>query len=461
MTTPTFLVSTLGCKVNQVDGDTLSQLLLDHGFVRHKGDGAPTVFLLNGCAVTARASQKARQLLRSTRRRWLSTYIVLTGCEGTRALGDHPTPPGEVGTDPGTPLADMILAPARWRNEMPQLYRLLSERPPTARPDATPVTAPAAAAHPDHVHEPQAPDHDDPVDPAAPRTRGFLKVQDGCRHRCSYCIVPDLRGPERSVEPDAVLAEAARQVALGRRELVLTGVHLGRYAAADGSGLAPLLHRLDHLDGLERIRLSSLEPMEVDTGLLDWLRRSPRACHHLHLPLQAGHDEILAAMRRPYDTAEYRAVVERVRKAIPDIAITTDLIVGFPGEDEARFATGLTFVATLGFSRIHLFPFSPRPGTPAAGFACQVGNGVKRERMQRAEQVRRAASRIFHARFLGRRVEVLIERRDRGTVTGFSREYLPCRIADTTACLQTNTTVAVHITEIDEDECRAAVFSGH
>ncbi len=258
------------------------------------------------------------------------------------------------------------------------------------------------------------------------RTRAFLKIQDGCNQFCSYCIVPHLRGRERSRPLDDVVAEARDLARRGFREIVLTGIHLGRFEP----GLVPLLRDLERIDGLVRIRLSSIEPLEVTDDLIDWLATSPAACPHLHLPLQAGTDTVLRAMNRPYTIGQFAAVVARVRERLPRAGVTTDLIVGFPGESDALFREGLAFVERMAFSRIHIFRFSARPGTSAATMAGRVGNVEKQARAKAAEQVWHASAEAFHRSLVGHEVEVLWETRVDGLWHGHSREYVPCTRPD-------------------------------
>jgi len=264
-----------------------------------------------------------------------------------------------------------------------------------------------------------------PVVPVTSHTRAFLKVQDGCSQFCSYCIVAHLRGPEWSCSIDDAVLEARRLVEEGHRELVLTGIHLGHYRPS----LLPLLKEIEKIPGLDRIRLSSIESIEVTDELIDWAATSPKACAHFHLPLQSGSDSVLRAMRRPYTSAEFAEVVERVRARMPLAGITTDLIVGFPGESDEQFAETLKFLEQIQFSRIHIFKFSRRDGTPAADMQNQVNNAVKALRSNQVETVWHRSAQNFYLRFIGQELEVLWETIDNGLLHGFSREYIPCSMA--------------------------------
>ncbi|OGK04738.1 MAG: hypothetical protein A2W80_02120 [Candidatus Riflebacteria bacterium GWC2_50_8] len=380
----TFLLKSLGCKVSQYDGERLAEKLRVLGLAQV--EETPDIFILNGCSVTGRASQKVRQTLRAAKRRWPAVKLVLTGCEA-RLLTQRNEELVEI---------DWLLKDAESASISDMLAAL-----------ALDVQAEAGSAA---------------VVPVTARTRAFLKVQDGCSQFCSYCIVAHLRGPEWSRPIADAVAEASRLVEEGHRELVLTGIHLGHYQPS----LLPLLKELEKLPGLDRIRLSSIESVEVSDELLDWAAESPKACAHMHLPLQSGSDTILRAMRRPYDTVGFAAVVARVRARMPFAAVTTDLIVGFPGETDELFGETLKFLEEMQFSRIHIFKFSPRDGTPAATMSGQIDNATKTRRSEQVETVWHKSAQAFYQRFIGRELEILWETSEAGTMQGFSREYIPC-----------------------------------
>lgn len=414
----TFLVQSLGCKVSQYDGNRLEERLSELGWTSVQPGAAPDLFVLNGCAVTARASQKVRQALRAAKRRWPKAKVVLTGCEAKRRdLHDDVT----VEADGVLPLMVPI----------DELRRRLVE---FGFPEVPSLETPFPTT-PDIAHLDNREGHSDGIltsgddhgsstpEAGGERVRAFLKIQDGCTQFCTYCIVPHLRGPETFRPIDDCVAEAHRLVSSGHREIVITGIHVGRY----GPGLVTLLHRLEAVSGLDRIRVSSIEPLEVGEDLIEWLATSPVSCQHLHIPLQAGEDGILAAMNRPYRTAEFAVLVARLRARLPRIALTTDLIVGFPGETEPQFENGLAFVETMAFSRLHIFRYSIRPGTPAATYLGQIAGPEKQRRARAAEAVWHRSAEAFHRSFIGKTVEVLWETCQDGFFQGTSREYLVCR----------------------------------
>lgn len=388
----TFLIKSLGCKVSQYDGERLAEKLRQQGM--QPVNDAPDVFILNGCSVTGRASQKVRQMLRAARRNWPAVKLVLAGCEARLVTQRH--------------------------EELPDIDWLLKDG------ETASVAAMMAALGLDVIADAGLMKAAGPV---SAKTRAFLKIQDGCSQFCSYCIVAYLRGEEWSRPIEDAVAEAKNLVAEGHRELVLTGIHIGHFKPS----LLSLLKQLDQINGLERIRLSSIESVEVNDDLIHWVASSAKACQHFHLPLQSGCDKILRDMRRPYNIADFRAVVAKIRNMMPLAAITTDLIVGFPGESEADFVETLNFLEEMQFSRIHIFRFSPRDGTPAATMANQVDNTTKAARASCVEKVWQHWAESFYQKFVGRQLEVLWETIEEGHLSGFSREYVPCQLVSSNA----------------------------
>lgn len=422
-TVGSFILESLGCKVSQYDGEKIAQALISIGFKRISAeeDRPPDLFILNGCSVTGRASQKVRQNLRAAKRGWPDVKVVLAGCEARLKDSDVFK----------SGLADALWPTVEDEKQLKALCRELGFEA-EIRSDG-----------------PQTP----------LRTRGFLKIQDGCTQFCSYCIVPHLRGPETSRSIEELVKEACEMTAMGRKELVLTGIHIGRYGYHRSQGanqLVALLHQLEKIDGLHRLRISSIEPPEVTDELVHWLASSPKACRHLHLPLQSGCDNVLERMNRPYSAAQFARKVADIRKAVPEIGISTDLIVGFPGETDQQFAASLQFIETIGFSRIHIFRYSRRSGTPAAEFPNQISNATKHQRAVQAEQTRIQSTLAFHRHFLGRQVEILWEEKADTLWKGLTREYIPCTTPDTGISLANQITSAI-ITSTAET-CSARVL---
>ena len=382
----TYMIKSFGCKVSQYDGQLLAEKLESFGLQATKDK--PDLYILNGCSVTSRASQKVRQAMRSAARHWPGVKIVLTGCEARLRLQKNQE----------TPEADWVM-PYFYHNE--DVLEMIN------------TIFPNFDAMPHEGHHAEVKNN---------RTRAFLKVQDGCNQFCAYCIVAYLRGEEWSKAIDRAVDETKELIKQGYKEIVLTGIHLGHFKPS----LLQLLQELEKVEGLERIRLSSIEPIEVDDALINWVKTSPKACHHFHLPLQSGCDEILKSMRRPYNTEEFAAVVDKIRRQIPLAAITTDLIVGFPGETDEHFGQTLDFVRRMNFSRLHIFRFSPRDGTPAATMPDQVSNAIKSVRSHQLEELWHQSALQFHRKFIGKPVEILWETRDDKFFHGLSKEYVPC-----------------------------------
>jgi threonylcarbamoyladenosine tRNA methylthiotransferase MtaB len=242
------------------------------------------------------------------------------------------------------------------------------------------------------------------------RTRAYLKIQEGCNNFCTFCIIPWARGLLRSRPPESVLNQARKLVAAGYKEIVLTGIHTAGYGEdLEDYNFARLLADLEQIEGLKRLRISSIEASQITDEVLDVLKHSQKICRHLHIPLQAGDDEILKRMRRKYTTAEYRTKIETVRKVLPDFALTSDVIVGFPGETEEQFMNTYTFIEELRFAELHVFPYSPRTGTPAARMKDQVPPSIKQERVDRLIALSAQLSRTYAANFEGQILEVIPE----------------------------------------------------
>ncbi len=372
-------LETLGCKLNQAESESLARRFAEVGcHVVHPVDGAD-IYILNTCTVTHIADRKSRHLLRLARRRNPDAFIIAIGCYAERA-------PEELGRIPGV---DMVLG----NEEKARLVQILKQRGVISSNPA--------------------------VCPPMLRTRSLVKVQEGCRHYCSYCIVPHVRGRERSLPWDKVVAEVRARVEAGYREVVLTGTRVGAYRPS----LEFLIQRLLAETRVERLRLSSLQPQDIAPELLG-LWRDERLCRHFHLPLQSGSDSVLRRMKRRYTAAEYEEAMTMIREAIPDVAITTDIMVGLPGESDDEFEESYRFCQRMGFANIHVFPFSERPGTLAAAMPEKINDRVKKERSQRMLKLARESSLGFRERFSGRTMTVLWEQEVDGDWVGLTDNYI-------------------------------------
>ncbi len=393
--------TTLGCKVNQFETETMEGLFKARGYEVVAFDQPADVYVVNTCSVTHLGERKSRQLIRRATRTSPGATVVVTGCYAQVS-------PGEVEAIPGV---DVIVG-----TQDRQRIVDLAEEAAASRRQISAVGDIMAAGEFEDI----------PLFAAPGRTRAFLKIQEGCANFCTYCIIPYARGPLRSRPLPSIEREAAKFVAAGFREIVLTGIHLGAYGQDTGGAttLTDAVRQVLAVPGVARLRLGSLESIEVSGALIDVMREDERLCPHLHLPLQAGDDAVLAAMNRHYTTAEFRDLVRGIQDRVPDIAVTTDIIVGFPGETAEQFANTLAFAAGMNFARIHVFPYSRRKGTPAAGFPGQVGEREKKRRAAALQDLADRQAASFHERFLGRELKVLFEPAADGGVEGLTGNYL-------------------------------------
>ncbi len=399
---PTVAFSTLGCKVNQYETEALTELFRRRGYEVMDWQEKADIFVINTCAVTAQAVAKSRHQIRHAAKLNPQAKVVVTGCFAQLEAEKIMEIPGVslvVGTQDRAKIVAML--------------------------DEMDFAEPASAVR-EHIKGLAFEDLS--VSEFSGHTRAMLKIQEGCQNFCSYCIIPYARGPERSRPVSSVLAEAARLGQAGYREVVLTGIHLSSYGRdlESKTDLTGLLHELAKVDGIERIRLSSVEPTDIPDQMVDLFARDRKLCPHLHIPLQSGEDEILRRMNRRYRTQEYRQLVARLRQAIPDIAITTDVIVGFPGETEEQFERLYSFVEEMAFSRLHVFRYSARKGTPAAKYADPVPKAVQEERSERLRRLGERMALQYHQRFVGRTLSVLFEQEGEhaGVWSGYTRNYI-------------------------------------
>jgi len=382
-------LDTLGCKLNQAETELLARRLSEDGHVLVSRAEPADAYILNTCTVTGVADAKCRRLLRQARRRNPGALVIAAGCYAQRA-------PDEL-------------------SRMDAVDMVVSNDGKVDLPAVLGDLAPATGAIPASTAPPYV--------PAMPKTRSFVKIQDGCTSGCAYCIVPKVRGHETSLFPDQVVAEVASREAEGYREVVLTGTKVGTYRYG-GFDLVGLLERILAGTGIARLRLSSLQPQELSPELVR-LWGDARLCPHFHLSLQSGSDRTLQRMRRRYLAAGYRRAVEMLREHVPHAAITTDIIVGFPGETDDDFEESYRFCQGIGFARIHVFPFSARPGTEAAGLDNEVDGGTRKERTRSMLALAAESARRFREQLSGSTVTVLWERQDRqGWWTGVTENYL-------------------------------------
>ncbi|OGO18870.1 MAG: tRNA (N(6)-L-threonylcarbamoyladenosine(37)-C(2))-methylthiotransferase MtaB [Chloroflexi bacterium RBG_16_50_11] len=383
---PTIALDSLGCKLNQAEIQQLARQLEAVGYRLVDPAEKADIYVLNTCSVTHVADRKSRHLLRLARRRNPAARLIAIGCYAQRA-------PAELGNIEGV---ELVLGNDRKMNLINYILQNIG----------SPLTIAPVPSGPNAVG----------------RTRAFLKIQDGCKNFCAYCIVPLVRSREQNVAVDKILALIKGFVANGTREVVLTGTEIGAYNS-DGVNLEGLIKRILADTPVPRLRLSSLQPHQISEELIS-LWRDSRLCPHFHLSLQSGSDAVLVRMKRRYTVADYRQMVVLIREKVPGVAITTDVIVGFPSETDTEFQETLGFCRDMQFARIHVFPFSPRPGTEAASMPNQVSDAVKKERSNLMLALSKESVKAFQQHFIGKTMDVLWEKQSQGVWSGLTGNYI-------------------------------------
>ncbi len=407
---PTLACHTLGCKVNQYDTEAMKELLCADGYSIVSINDPADVYLLNTCTVTGTGDRKSMQLARRLKRLHPGSKLILCGCmaqlQGEKLLS--------VG-------ADLVLG-TQHRTQVAALLRQVIE-------NGTPLCAVEKLPENMPFERLQVTSHQE-------HTRAVLKIQEGCRNRCSYCIIPEVRGPVRSRPLDDIRAEAERLAHVGFREIVLTGIHISSYGLdfTPASSLLDVIHILEETKGIIRIRLGSLEPGIATAAFSEALHGCRKVCPQFHLALQSGSDSVLKRMRRRYLSGTYLEAVDHLRSFFPDAAFTTDILTGFPGETEEEFEATKSMIRQVGFARIHVFPYSPRPGTPAAAMEGQLSETVKQQRAKKLIALGNETALCYNRRWIGRVVEVLPEEKTDGCWEGYTPEYLRVRLNPEAEC---------------------------
>jgi threonylcarbamoyladenosine tRNA methylthiotransferase MtaB len=433
MTMTRVAITTLGCKINQFESAAMHELLGGSGYELVSFDQDAEVYIVNTCTVTARSDAESRKLIRRTRRRSPSARIVVTGCYAQ--------------IDPDSiaamPEVDLVIG----NGEKKALAALLAE----VGGDKIRVSD---ISREGKIQPLQLETH-------AEHTRAFLQIQNGCDAFCSYCIVPYARGRSRSVPFDEALEGVRTFARKGFREVVLTGIHLGAFGL-DLSARRTLLELLEAIEveaTVPRLRLGSLEPGELTDDLVDFLARSRIICPHLHIPLQSGDEAVLVRMNRRYTAEFFRERVVRIVQAVPDIFIGMDVIAGFPGETDTEFARTVSFLEELPVAALHVFPFSPRPGTPAAELPDRVPGPVAKERVRTLLRLSERKREEFHRHFIGREMEVLLlHPGEGGLIEGLTRNYIPVTVSGA-AGLTMGSEIMVHLERAGMDHCRCTYLT--
>lgn len=390
--TNTFRIKTLGCKVNQCDSQELYSRLLTLGWKECCNGHPADLFIVNTCCVTAQADRKSRQAVRAALRKKNGAKVAVTGCY---AGYDRP---GLERID-----ANLMIFDHTQKTDILAWIEGLGYEPSAED---------RRRSHGFHHH-----------------TRAFLKVQEGCDHRCGYCVVPQVRGPSRSKDINRILKEAGQMTENGHREIVVTGVCLGGFGRdlKPALSLVDLLKALEGIKNLARIRLSSIEPADVTNELIQCIADSKMICPHLHLPFQSGDDEILRDMNKPLMVADYLRLVEKARKAIKSLAVTCDFIVGFPTEKDRHFENTTRFIETICPLRSHLFTFSPRRGVSELCSRAKTSDDILKNRFRRLKTICDQQAQRYMNQFLGKNLEVLFEEEADGVWQGYSQNYIKVR----------------------------------
>ncbi len=401
---------TLGCKVNIYESNALADEFKKLGYEIAEGDEAADAYIINTCSVTNQADAKSRKMIRHARGLNPNAVVCAMGCY-TQSHAEEAR---------GLLEADILIGTGNKKASVELIDKMVKEKT-RERVDLI-------------LKERSQKDYENLEVTEFDHARAFLKIEDGCSNFCSYCIIPYARGPVRSKRHGLVLKEEAEVIKLGYTEIVLSGIHIGAYSDGPEYHLKDLISDMIEVPGLSRIRISSIEINEVNDDIIDIMRRSDKIADHIHLPLQAGSDKILKLMNRHYDTAKFLDRVNKIREARPNISLTTDVIVGFPGETEEDFMDCYNFIKKVGFSELHVFPYSKREGTPAATMPNQVDGNVKKDRVKRLINLSKELWIDYSKKFIGSIEEVIVETKYMDDyVIGHSSNYLkvllPCDLS--------------------------------
>lgn len=407
-------IITLGCKVNAYESEFIKESLKEVGYEMIEDESLADVIVVNTCTVTNQADAKCRKVLRQARKNE-NAILVAVGC----TVEHHREDLLDLGVD--------ILLGNKDKSRIPYYideYRKTKEKQI-------------------HFYDLRKTNFEDMrIQNFEGRTRGFVKIQDGCNNFCSYCIIPFMRGGIRSKHIDTAYEEIKCLTLNGYQEIVLTGIHTGTYGDGQGYNLVDLIKKITPLEGLKRIRFSSIEIVELDDDFLEQLKENPKICNHLHIPLQSGCDKTLKDMKRRYSVEEFMNRVKKIKKIRPEINLTTDIIVGFPEESDEDFETTLQTAKEIGFSKIHTFPYSSRSGTLASTMK-PVNDQVKKNRTHQMIELSEKLENAYYEQFIGKVVEVLVEDK----ISGFTSEYIKV-ILDKEA--KQNTFVSVKIVSVND-----------
>lgn len=424
---------TLGCKVNYAETSTIARQFVERGFQIVSADQPCDVYVLNTCSVTERADRECRQIIRRARRYSPHAYIIVTGCYAQLQ-------PDEISSIDGV---DLILGTKEKFNIFDYANGFTKHELPQTFVSCIDETEEFEFAYSGDVDG---------------RTRAFLKIQDGCDYTCTFCTIPLARGQSRSRPIEEIVQHARQIVSHGYKEIVLTGVNVGDYGRKLGTNLFALIKQLDAVEGLERIRISSIEPNLLTKEMVDFILASEKFCNHFHIPLQSGSDTILKSMRRRYLTDTYRKLVEYIKVNDPDAGIGCDVLVGFPGETDKLFEETYRFLVELPVSYLHVFTYSERENTPAAQYGGSVEPRIRTERSERLRMLSKKKRHAFYSSFIGRTLPVLFEHStSEGRYSGLSSNYIRIEVAAESEL--TNKIYSVRVTDAYDDVCRGSIVA--
>ncbi len=395
---------TLGCKVNQYETEAMEEMFKKRGYEIVSFEDKADIYIINTCTVTNLGDRKSRQFIRRAKKLNEDSIVAAVGCYSQIAPDEVEKIEGVdviIGNTDKDKIVD-ICEEAREKNEKINVVKNIKYHKEF-----------------DNLS----------IEKIESRTRAYMKIQDGCNQFCSYCIIPYARGPIRSRRLEDILVEAERLAKAHFKEIILTGIHVASYGKdLKNINLLDVIENISKIEGIERIRLSSIEPTFIDKEFMEKVKANKKFCDHFHLSLQSGSNSVLKRMNRKYTTEEYKHIVELIRSYMPAAGITTDIIVGFPGETEEEFQETYDFVKTIGFSRIHVFKYSPRKGTPASQMDNQIHGSIKQARSEELIKLGNQLANSFMESFLGKTMEVLFEEEKDGYFEGYTTNYLRVKV---------------------------------
>lgn len=391
---------TLGCRVNQYETEAMAETFIKKGYEAVDFEDYADVYIINTCTVTNMGDRKSRQMIRKAKRKNPDSIIAVAGCYAQVSPDEAAAIEGVdvvVGTSDKGRIADLVEEYEKNKKKIKMVENIMNVR---------------------EFEELQIDEYQD-------RTRAFLKIQDGCDRYCSYCLIPFARGPVRSRKPENIINEVLKLADKGFKEVILSGIHVASYGKDIGDvTLLDVIKGINEIDGIERIRIGSVDPTFFTEKVIKEIAKIEKLCPHFHLSLQSGCNETLKRMNRHYTSEEYKATVEGLRQAFPDVSITTDVIVGFPGETDEEFRSTYEFLKDIKLSKMHIFKYSPRKGTRAAQYKEQVPPEVKEQRSKILLELDSELERIFIEKFISRKMDVLFEEMNGGISNGYTKNYI-------------------------------------